>query len=362
VGVGQGAVEGVDVTSFWTGRRVLVTGHTGFKGSWLSLWLAEHGARVTGYALAPATTPSLFEQARVATRVDSVIADIRDRARLDQVVGDVQPEVVFHLAAQAIVRESYAAPIETFEVNVLGTTYVLEALRRVAALRAAVIVTTDKCYENRDSVWGYREDDPLGGHDPYSSSKACAELVTTAYRRSFFADTQAGIASARAGNVIGGGDWAKDRIVPDLARAILQRESALVRNPGSVRPWQHVLDVIAGYALLAERVAADPRAFGSAWNFGPPPEAIVRVDQLANDVCAYWGGHAKWHHETIAQPHEARALALDATRARSVLGWRPRLDFAGSVRWSVDWYKAHGAGGDLAAVSVDQIARHRELS
>ena len=348
--------------SFWRDKRVLVTGHTGFKGAWLALWLAERGARVTGYALAPATTPSLYEQANVGARVDSVIADIRDRARVEQVVRDARPEIVFHLAAQAIVRESYAAPVETFEVNVLGTTYLLEALRLHApSLRAALIVTTDKCYENREQLVGYREDDALGGHDPYSSSKACAELVTSAYRRSFFADRTVGIASGRAGNVIGGGDWAKDRVVPDLVRAFVQRESALIRNPRSVRPWQHVLDVVLGYALLAERAANEPVAYGAPWNFGPHGDPRS-VEELANAVCARWGEPARWHYEQRDQPHEARALALDATKARTLLGWRPRLDHSLAIEWSVDWYKLHAAAGDVAALTIDQIRRHGELA
>ena len=358
MGVGQAAVARM-VKSFWTDKRVLVTGHTGFKGSWLSLWLAEHGARVTGYALAPATTPNLFEQAGVAVHVDSVIGDIRDRARFDEVARAAQPEIVFHLAAQALVRESYVAPVDTFAGNVLGTAHVLDVARTLPSVRGVVIVTTDKCYENRGWLWGYREDDVLGGHDPYSSSKACAELVTDSFRRSFFfADSRAGIATARAGNVIGGGDWGRDRLMVDLVRALLQREAARIRNPKSIRPWQHVLDVIAGYTLLAERVATDPKGYASAWNFGPSAERTWQVEEVANEVCARWGHGAQWEHEAGPQPHEARVLALDATKARVALGWQPRLAFATALDWTIEWYAAHRDGGDLVALSLEQIRRY----
>ena len=348
--------------SFWQGRRVLVTGHTGFKGSWLTLWLAELGAKVTGYALPPVGTTNLFEQARVGDKVESVVADIRDAERLLQVMRDAQPEVVLHLAAQSLVRASYDAPVETFSVNVMGTTHVLEATRHVPSVRSVVIVTTDKCYENREWVWGYREGDSLGGLDPYSASKACAELVTSAYRRSFFATRPIGIASVRAGNVIGGGDWATDRIVPDIIRAALVGESVLVRNPASTRPWQHVLDVLHGYLVLAERLAGDPTRFADAWNFGPAPDDVRAVRDLAETICSRWGAGARWHHEAVEQPHEARALTLDSTKARTALGWRPTLAFESAVHWTVDWYKAHRDAADLAVTTLDQVRRFQELA
>jgi CDP-glucose 4,6-dehydratase len=344
--------------SFWNGRRVLVTGHTGFKGSWLSLWLAELGAKVTGYALAPPTTPSLFEQANTASRMQSITADIKDAARVAAVTHEAAPEVIFHLAAQSLVRTSYAEPLDTFATNIMGTAHVLEAARHVSSVRAVVIVTTDKCYENREWAWGYREDDTLGGHDPYSSSKACAELVTSAYRRSFFNDGRIGIASARAGNVIGGGDWAKDRIVPDIVRATLAGQPVVVRNPLSTRPWQHVLDVVGGYLVLAERLHDEPAAYSTAWNFGPSASDVRTVGELARVMCARWGDGARWTHEPTVQPHEARALTLDSTNARVKLGWAPRLDFESAIRWSVDWYRA---ARDHEAVTLDQVRRFREL-
>ncbi|MBA3454733.1 MAG: CDP-glucose 4,6-dehydratase [Deltaproteobacteria bacterium] len=350
------------MTGFWRDKRVLLTGHTGFKGSWLSLWLAELGAKVVGFALAPSGTPNLFDQARVGERVQSIIGDIRDPDHVAQVMRDAQPEIVLHLAAQSLVRTSYEAPVETFAVNVMGTTHVLEAARHVGSVRSVVVVTTDKCYENREWLWGYREGDALGGHDPYSTSKACVELVTSAYRRSFFTKGDIGVASARAGNVIGGGDWAKDRIVPDMARAALAGESVLVRNPRSTRPWQHVLDVLHGYLLLAERLHGDPARHADAWNFGPAAEDVRAVGDLADAVCSRWGGGTRWHHEAVIQPHEAGALTLDATKARTLLGWRPTLRFEQAVQWSIDWYKAHGDRSDLAATTLGQIQRFQELA
>jgi CDP-glucose 4,6-dehydratase len=347
--------------SFWAGRRVLVTGHTGFKGSWLSSYLAIVGAKVVGYALSPVDTPNLFEQARVAERVESVIGDIRDLDRLGRVMRDASPEVVFHLAAQALVRASYKAPVETLAVNVMGTAHVLEAARTCPSVRAVVIVTTDKCYENREWSWGYREVDRLGGHDPYAASKACAELVTAAYRRSFFADSPIGIASARAGNVVGGGDWATDRIVPDLVRAALRRESLLLRNPKSTRPWQHVLDVVGGYMLLAERLHDDPAQFSGPWNFGPAGVAACSVSMLADMVCARWGDGAAWHYAATTQPHETIALALDSTKARTLLGWNPKLDVERSIEWTIDWYKAHRDARDLVATTHSQISGFQDL-
>jgi CDP-glucose 4,6-dehydratase len=345
------------LSSFWTGKRVLLTGHTGFKGSWLALWLTELGAEVTGYALPPLAAPSLFEQARVDEQLRSVIADIRDADRLATVMTETQPDIVLHLAAQPLVRRSYEVPVETLSVNVLGTAHLLEAVRHAPSVRAVVVVTTDKCYENVETARGYREDDRLGGHDPYSASKACAELVTASYRSSFLAARGTGVASARAGNVIGGGDWATDRIVPDLVRAALAGEPALLRNPGSTRPWQHVLDVLHGYLLLAERLWDARDRFSTAWNFGPSDQDVRTVADVADAIAATWGSGPGWTRDQREHPHEGRALTLDSTKARTKLAWAPRLDFAQAVQWSVDWYKVHRDGGDLRAATVGQIRR-----
>ena len=345
--------------AFWNGRAVLVTGHTGFKGSWLSLWLQQLGARVAGYALAPPTTPSLFDQARVGDGMASTIADLRDLPALTAAVRAAAPEVVFHLAAQSLVRASYDDPVGTYATNVMGTVHLLEAVRQVPSVKAVVIVTTDKCYENREWDWGYRENDRLGGRDPYSNSKACAELVTDAYRRSFFGDHRVAIASARAGNVIGGGDWAKDRIVPDAVRAFLDSKPLAIRNPAATRPWQHVLEPLAGYLQLAERLVADGAAFAEGWNFGPSDELVLPVGELATKLAAAWGGGAAWVGAgEPGAPHEARLLRLDASRARGRLGWRPALSIDATLAWIVEWHQAVGRGDDARAVTLAQLARY----
>jgi CDP-glucose 4,6-dehydratase len=347
--------------SFWRGRSVFVTGHTGFKGSWLALWLQQLGARVAGYSLEPPTTPSIFEQARVADGMTSTIADVRDLDRLRAAVLDAAPEVIFHLAAQSLVRAAYVDPVTTYATNVMGTVNLLEAARAATTARAIVVVTTDKCYENVEQDAGYREDDRLGGRDPYANSKACAELVTYAYRRSFF-EHGAAIASARAGNVIGGGDWARDRLVPDAMRAFLAGAPLVVRNPESTRPWQHVLDPIAGYLALAERLVADGAAFAEPWNFGPPDDLAVPVSELATLLVAAWSDGATWRAAgDAAGPHEARLLGLDATKARTRLGWRPALGIADALAWIVEWHKAVGRGGDARALTSEQIARYAAL-
>jgi CDP-glucose 4,6-dehydratase len=281
---------------------------------------------------------------------------------LRRVVSDVHPEVVFHLAAQPLVRASYEQPVETFETNVLGTVHVLEALRSEASVKAVVVVTTDKCYENREWVWPYRETDGLGGHDPYSGSKACAEIATAAYYRSFFKDRGVGVATARAGNVIGGGDWARDRLLPDVIAALAAGESVLVRNPASVRPWQHVLEPLNGYLRLAERLATDPAAYSQAYNFGPDVESVRTVAELVEIVCGLWGAKARWHTTDVAQPHEARLLALDASKSRAALGWRPSLRLPDALEWTVQWYKAFDAGEDMRERSLGQIRRYEESS
>jgi CDP-glucose 4,6-dehydratase len=348
---------------FWAGRRVLVTGHTGFKGSWLSLWLNSMGARVTGYALAPSTDPSLFEIAKVGSRIDSVIGDVRDIDAVRACVRRSDPEVVIHMAAQALVRTSYADPVMTYQTNVMGTVNVLEALRDSDSVRSVVVVTTDKCYENREWIWGYRESDPLGGRDPYSSSKACAELVTAAYRSSFFGDSKpaVGIASARAGNVIGGGDWSVDRLVPDVTTGFVNGRAVTIRNPTAIRPWQHVLEPLGGYLLLAERLFEDPAAFSEGWNFGPRDEDAKPVSWLACRLAELWGADASWTSPAGGEVHEAHALKLDCSKARNLLGWTPRLDLDEALSWVVEWYRAHAEGMDAGGVALKQIERYGTL-
>jgi CDP-glucose 4,6-dehydratase len=353
--------------AFWNNRSVLMTGHTGFKGSWMSLWLQRLGAHLTGYSLAPPTTPSLFEQAHVAQGMASITGDLRDVATLRLAVSAAQPEVIFHLAAQSLVRASYEDPIETYSTNVVGTAAVLEAARRSPSVRAVVIVTTDKCYDNREILHGYAETDRLGGHDPYSSSKACAELVTDAYRSSFFSPLRYGehriaVASARAGNVIGGGDWARDRIIPDTIRAFLDGKAVAIRNPASTRPWQHVLEPLAGYLLLGERLVTRGIEFGEPWNFGPPEQLVQPVSELATKLAAYWGDGASWTSTAqVNAPHEARMLQLDASKARSRLGWKPLLSLETSLEWIVEWHKAVSRGEDARALTEHQIARYASL-
>lgn len=340
----------------WRGRRVLVTGHTGFKGSWLALWLARLGARTCGLALEPPTVPSLFEAARVADGMTSIHGDVRDLAIVSRAIADHAPEVVFHLAAQSLVRESYARPVDTYATNVLGTVHVLEACRG-SSVRAIVVVTTDKCYENREWAWGYREIDPMGGHDPYSSSKGCAELVTSAYRRSFFEGAR--VASARAGNVIGGGDFARDRLVPDAARAFAAGETLVVRNPASIRPWQHVLDPLHGYLLLAERLLADPARYADAWNFGPSDDGW-RVSDVADAFTEAWGDGRRWEARPDGGQHEARTLRLDCSKARADLGWTPRLDARAAVEWTARFYKEHAAGAPARELALRDLAAYEE--
>jgi CDP-glucose 4,6-dehydratase len=346
------AVADVGVNGeFWNGRRVLVTGHTGFKGAWLTLWLAHVGARVVGLARRPPTEPSLYALARVGDDVVDLECDVRDFDGVRGAVAEHAPQVVFHLAAQPLVRRSFADPRETYETNVLGTVNVLEAVREAGGVEVVVNVTSDKCYENREWEWAYREDEPLGGHDPYSSSKACAELVTAAYRRSF--GTR--VASARAGNVFGGGDWAQNRLVPDLMRAAEKGVPVRLRNPGSVRPWQHVLNPLSGYLMLAERAHEDA-AFADAWNFGPPDDDARSVRWIAERL------GASWEHDGGEHPHEARALKIDSSRARERLGWRPRWSLEEGLRRTTAWHAALRGGEDMRAVSVAQIEAYAAAS
>lgn len=340
---------------FWRGKKVFLTGHTGFKGAWASLLLRRLGASVYGYALPPTHQSALFVTARIADDIKHRIADIRDLSALRAAMAEVEPDIVIHMAAQALVRPSYEEPVETFATNVMGTVHVLEAARQQRSLQAMLIVTTDKCYENNGTGEAFRESDRLGGDDPYSNSKACAELVTHSYRRSFFnAKSSARVATARAGNVFGGGDFARDRLVPDAMQAFLAGEALRIRNPNSVRPWQHALDPVLGYLTLVERLAGDERFIGG-WNFGPDAASAVPVGTVAEQLIAMWGDGARWTADAGPHPHEAAYLRLDCAKARSELGWTPRLDLAQGLRLTVDWYKALREGRDLRKFSLDQL-------
>jgi CDP-glucose 4,6-dehydratase len=341
--------------AFWRGKRVFLTGHTGFKGAWTTLLLRRLGATVYGYALPPTHPQSLFEAAQIADDIEQCIADVRDLSTLNAALSEAQPEVVIHMAAQALVRPSYVEPVETFAINVMGTAHVLEAVRHLPSVKAVLIVTSDKCYENDGGQVAFREDDRLGGDDPYSNSKACAELVTYSYRKSFFSTEGATrVASARAGNVFGGGDWARDRLVPDAIQAFLARRPLRIRNPNSVRPWQHVLDPVLGYLQLIERLVAD-ESFACGWNFGPGPENEQPVRKVVEHLLTLWGDGAEWTSDDGPHPHEAAFLRLDCERSRSRLNWKPRLDLVQGLGLTVDWYKALKLGEDLRRISLEQL-------
>lgn len=352
--------------SFWRDKRVFLTGHTGFKGGWLSLWLQQLGAQVSGYALAPPTETDLFSLAGVARGMASHIADVRDLATLQQAVRDHAPDIVFHLAAQPLVRASYADPVGTYATNVMGTAHLLEAVRHTPGIRAVVVVTSDKCYDNREWVWGYRECDPLGGHDPYSSSKGAAELVTAAYRQSFFqsaahAGAGVAVATARAGNVIGGGDWAADRLVPDVLQSLASGVPARIRNPHAIRPWQHVLEALRGYLVLAQYLHDQGQTFAQAWNFGPEQGDARPVGWVADELARLWGPQASWVADPGEHPHEARYLKLETSQAAARLGWIPRLGLSEALRLTVDWTRRHRAGEDMRGVTLEQIRGYQTL-
>lgn len=356
-------MEGVGMNiEFWHGKRVFLTGHTGFKGSWLSLWLQSLGAEVAGYALEAHTNPSLFEVANVGVAMTSVIADIRDLSALHKAMQAAQPEIVIHMAAQALVRYSYQNPVDTYSTNVMGTVHLLEAVRNTPGVKAVVVVTTDKCYENKEWLWGYREDEPMGGFDPYSNSKGCAELVTSAYRRSFLQDKGIALASARAGNVIGGGDWAPDRLIPDILSAFEQGKLVHIRNPSAVRPWQHVLEPLRGYLTLAERLFEHGPRFAEAWNFGPNDEDTKPVGWIVEQMAQKWGRNAQWQVDNGEHPHEANYLKLDVSKARSRLGWHPALRLNEALKLIIDWSKKRQAGADIRATTSEQIHSYQTLT
>jgi CDP-glucose 4,6-dehydratase len=342
--------------AFWRGRRVFLTGHTGFKGAWLSLWLQALGAELTGFADGVPTTPSLYELADVGREMEDVRGDVRDPDAVAAALGACEPEVVIHMAAQPMVRRSFAEPRATYETNVMGTVNVLEAVRLGAGVRAVVNVTSDKCYENQEWDWGYREVEPMGGHDPYSSSKGAAEIVTAAYRRSYFSDPAGPrLASARAGNVIGGGDWGEDRLVPDVMRAALAGETTLVRNPNSIRPWQHVVNPLSGYLALAEAIWDSPEQAGG-WNFGPVDEEARPVGWLIERLAALWPDRVRWTLDDGPHPHEAHYLKLDSSKARARLGWAPLVGLDTALAETASWYRELESGADMRAVTLHQLA------
>lgn len=352
---------------FWQGKRIFLTGHTGFKGSWLSLWLQNLGAAVTGYALKPPTHPNLFETAKVGEGMKSILADVCDLDALKTAMREAKPEIVIHMAAQALVRYSYEYPVETYATNVMGTVNLLEAARQTPGVRAVVVVTSDKCYENREWPWGYRENEPMGGHDIYSNSKGCAELVTSAYRASFFNPQAYGkhgvaVASARAGNVIGGGDWAKDRLVPDVLSAFEAGRPVEIRNPHAVRPWQHVLEPLRGYLGLAEKLCQEGVAFAEGWNFGPNEEDARPVEWIVNEMANRWGKEATWKKHAGEHPHEASYLKLDISKARSRLNWYPVLRLPEALNLVVDWTKQRIEGKDVKKTTLEQIQQYQSIT
>lgn len=351
--------------SFWSGKRVFITGHTGFKGGWLSLWLASMGAKITGYALKPNTTPNFFEVTKIASGLDhSHIADIRDLEKLRKTMAQAEPEIVIHMAAQPLVRYSYDNPVETYATNVMGTVHVLECIRNLDCVRVAVVVTTDKCYENKEGIVGYSENEPMGGFDPYSSSKGCAELVTSAYRQSFFSPDKfdqhnIAIASARAGNVIGGGDWSEDRLIPDAIRAFELKKSLMLRNPLATRPWQHVLEPLSGYLILAQALHQGGVQFDGAWNFGPRDEDARPVKEVVEFLIKNWGSPANWQQDLSEQPHETHTLRLNCTKSRDYLSWAPKWGLEKAIQNIIDWYRAYQRGENMQEVSLQQIAQYQ---
>lgn len=362
------SLEGVVMNpEFWRNKTVLVTGNTGFKGGWLTLWLERSGARVVGFSLESSANPELFQKAEGKGQLTMVYGDVRDSDLVRRTLEIYRPEVVIHMAAQALVRPSYEDPVLTYETNVMGTVSLLEAMRRVPGVRAAVMVTSDKCYENLETSRPYAENDPMGGHDPYSSSKGCAELVVAAYRRSFFSSPDPArpipaVASVRAGNVIGGGDWSRDRLVPDAMKSFMAGEKLVIRNPGAVRPWQHVLDPLTGYLMLAEKLYTRGRTYAGAWNFGPARDDSRPVAWIVRQLGRFWNEPVDWEHTGESGPHEAGMLLLDSAKAEKKLGWKPRLKIMPALAWTVAWYKACQRGADIRALTMRQISNYEQLN
>jgi CDP-glucose 4,6-dehydratase len=348
-------------SNFWSGKTILLTGHTGFKGSWLSLWLQHLGARVVGISLEAPTQPNLFLAAQVADGMTSVLGDIRDLEFLQQVIKREQPEIAIHMAAQSLVRRAYAQPIETYSTNVMGTVNFLEAIRQTKTVRVALVVTSDKCYANQERVSGYQEDDLLGGDEPYANSKACAEMVCEAYRKSYFLNRPDFVlATARAGNVIGGGDWAQDRLVPDVISAFISQRPVVIRNPNAQRPWQHVLDVLNGYMILVEYLWANPTSAETSWNFGPEDAEVKPVAWMVDQLVRIWGGEASWTLDKASDnPPETHCLKLDSTRSRQLLGWHPRLNIVTSLSWIVNWYQQYQKDPTMRSFCEEEIRRYQ---
>ena len=348
--------------TFWSGKKVLVTGHTGFKGSWLCLWLQKLGAEVIGYALEAPTVPNLFKVAGVQENMTSIIDDIRNKEGLLNVIKTYKPEIIFHLAAQPLVRKSYANPVETFETNIMGTVNLLDAIRFSESIRVVVNITSDKCYDNKEWSWGYREIDSMGGYDPYSCSKGCSELITNSFRQSYFKEKNIHLASVRAGNVIGGGDWAEDRLVPDIIKSLIKSEIVSIRSPFAIRPWQHVLEPLNGYMMLARAMWQNGEKYSEAWNFGPDDDHVITVGELTNNLTKLWMGNLKIKKDSKKQPHEATLLKLDCSKAKINLGWYPKLNLADTLMWTVDWYKEFVENSDaMKAVTLKQIETYEKL-
>lgn len=352
--------------NFWAEKRVFITGHTGFKGSWLSLWLKSMGADVRGYALAPPTKPSLFEEIELNKRISTEFGDVRDVEHLYQSMRDFNPEIVFHLAAQSLVRLSYETPLETYSTNLMGIVALLESVRKLKGIKVVINVTSDKCYENQEWVWGYRESEPMGGYDPYSCSKGCSELITASYRRSFFSvetfkEHGCALASVRAGNVIGGGDWSYDRLLPDILKAFSTQQKVIIRSPKAVRPWQHVLDPLSGYLMLAERLYTDGPAFAEGWNFGPNDESSQSVEWILTCIARLWGDTAEWQFNPTVGVHEANVLKLDCSKARFQLGWQPLLGLEPALSRTINWYKAWVAGKNMYDYTLTEISDYMTL-